>query len=109
RRAAGAVALLPSLPGIAGAGHTIVAIGEQPSQPAPVPLILLSTDGGHTWARAALAAPGAAAPGAAGPGAPPPGTTPGPGAAPGAGLATGAGAAIGPGAPAPGLARPPPP
>src|SRR5215470_5623110 len=71
-RAAGAVALLPSLTGIAAAGHTIVAIGAQPSQPAPVPLILLSTDGGHTWARAAPAGPGAAAPGAAGPGAPPP-------------------------------------
>jgi len=105
-RAAGAVALLPSLTGIAAAGRTIVAIGAQPSQPAPVPLILLSTDGGHTWARAALAAPGAAVPGAAGPGAPPPGTTPGPGAAPGAGLATGAGAATGPGAAAPGMAGP---
>src|SRR5262249_51611935 len=114
-RAAGAVALLPSLTGIAAAGHTIVAIGAQPSQPAPAPLILLSTDGGHTWARAALAAPGAAAPGAAGPGAPPPGappgapppgTPPGPGAAPGAGLATGAGAATGPGATAPGVAGP---
>ena len=73
-RAAGAMTLLPSLTGIATAGQTIVAIGAQPSQPAPVPLMLLSTDGGHTWTRATVVSPGAA-----GPGAPPPGAVSGPG------------------------------
>ena len=51
--------LLASLTGIAAAGKTVVAIGAQPSQPAPVPLFLFSADGGRTWSRAALAAPGA--------------------------------------------------
>jgi len=87
-QAAGATPLLPSLTGIAAVGRTVVVIGAQPSQPAAAPLMLLSTDGGHTWARATVAAPGAP-----GPGAPPPGAAPGPG----AGLATGPGAATGPG------------
>ena len=91
-RAAGATPLLPSLAGIAAAGQTIIAVGAQPSQPTPAPLILLSTDGGHTWARATVAAPGAAGPGALAPESP--GVTTGPGpatgpvpAGPGAGLA----------------------
>jgi hypothetical protein len=85
---AGVTPLLPSLTGIAAAGRTVVAIGAQPSQPAPAPLMLLSTDGGHTWARATVAAPRAA-----GPGAPPPGAASGPG--PGTGLSAGPGAAPG--------------
>jgi hypothetical protein len=64
---AGATPLLPSLTGIAAAGQTVVAIGSQPSQPAPVPLMLLSTDGGHTWAQATVTAPGAAGAGALAP------------------------------------------
>jgi len=102
-QAAGATPLLPSLTGIAAAGQTVIVIGAQPSQPAAAPLMLLSTDGGHSWARATVAAPG---PGAPGPGAPPPGAGPGPGAslstgpgsATGPGAATGLGAATGPGA-----------
>src|SRR5579871_6340116 len=57
--AGGATPLLGSLTGIAAAGRTVVAIGAEPSQPAPVPLLVYSTDGGHTWARAAVAGPGA--------------------------------------------------
>ena len=86
--AAGATPLLPSLTGIAAAGETVVAIGAQPSQSGTVPLMLLSIDGGHTWARASVAAASVA-----GPGAPPPGATPGPT----SGLATGHGTATGPG------------
>jgi hypothetical protein len=79
---AGATPLLPSLTGIAAAGQTVIAIGSQPSQPAPVPLMLLSTDGGHTWAQATATAPGAAAAGALAPEA--------------SGLTTGSGPAAGP-------------
>jgi hypothetical protein len=104
-RTAGATPLLASLTGIAAAGNTVVAIGAEPSQPAPVPLILFSADGGHTWARAALAGPGAGT--GAGAGASPgigqgtgepagPGLTTGPGAV-GSGNAAGPGAAGGPG------------
>ena len=104
-RTAGATPLLASLTGIAAAGKTVVAIGAEPSQPAPVPLILFSADGGHTWTRAALAGPGAET--GAGTGASPgigqgaaepagPGLTTGPGAA-GSGNAAGPGAAGGPG------------
>ena len=100
-RTAGATPLLASLTGIAAAGKTVVAIGAEPSQPAPVPLILFSADGGHTWTRAALAGPGAgtgASPGIGrGTGEPAgPGLATGPGAA-GSGNATGPGAAGGPG------------
>ena len=84
--------LLGSLTGIAAVGNTVVAIGAEPSQPAPVPLILYSADGGHTWARAALAGPGTGA----GPG---PGTGAGPGVPAGPRLAGGPGV-TGPGAPA---------
>ncbi len=97
---AGVTPLLGSLTGIAVAGKTVVAIGAEPSQPAPVPLILYSADGGHTWVRAALAGPGAA-PGAGtgaapgGPAGPGPGT---PGQAATAGpAAAGPAAAGGPG------------
>jgi len=101
-RTAGVTPLPGSLTGIAAAGRTVVAIGAEPSQPAPVPLILYSTDGGRTWARAALAGPGAAL---AGPGAAPgtgtgavPGVAAGPGpGAPGQGAAAGPAAAGGPG------------
>jgi hypothetical protein len=89
-RTAGITPLLGSLTGIAAAGKTVVAIGVEPSQPAPVPLILLSADGGHTWARAALAAPGAGT--ATGPG-----TGAAPGGPAGPGLTTGPAAAGGPG------------
>jgi hypothetical protein len=82
--------LLGSLTGIAAVGNTVVAIGAEPSQPAPVPLILYSADGAHTWARAALAGPGSGA----GPG---PGTGAGPGGLAGRGLAGGPGV-TGPGA-----------
>jgi hypothetical protein len=78
---AGATQLLPSLAGIAAAGQTVIAIGAQPSQPARVPLMLLSTDGGHTWARATVTVAGAASPGALPPG--------GPGVTTGSGPATG--------------------
>ena len=88
-----ATALPVSLTGIAAAGKTVIAIGAEPSQPGLVPLMLLSTDGGHAWTRAALAG-GAAAP--PGPGAAPPGL----GAGPGLGITGGPGAAAGPGAPA---------
>ena len=54
-RTAGATPLLGSLAGIAAVGKTVVAIGAAPGPAAPVPLILFSADGGHTWARAALA------------------------------------------------------
>ena len=82
-RAAGVTPLQASLTGIASAGKTVVAIGAEPSQPAPVALILYSADGGRTWARATLAGPAAAAaPAATGPG---PGLAPGPGAAGGPG------------------------
>ena len=81
-QAAGATPLPPSLTGIAAAGQTVIAIGEQPSQPGPAPLMLLSTDGGHTWARATVTAPAAASPGSLAPGAP--------------GLAAGSGPAAGP-------------
>jgi len=95
---AGATPLLPSLTGIAGAGQTVIAIGEQPSQPGPAPLMLLSTDGGHTWARATVTAPGAAGPGALAPGAPSlaAGTGPAAGPAP-AGIPGAAGLAAVPG------------
>ena len=82
--------LAGSLTGITAVGNTVVAIGAEPSQPAPVPLILYSADGGHTWARAALAGPGTGA----GPG---PGSGAGPGVPAGPGLAGGPGEA-GPGA-----------
>jgi hypothetical protein len=98
---AGVSPLPGSLTGIAAAGKTVVAIGAEPSQPAPVPLILYSADGGHTWARAALVGPGAGAgpgPGAAAaPGAPAgPALTTGPGPA-GPGTTAGPGVAGGPG------------
>jgi hypothetical protein len=55
----------PTLTGIAADGQTIVAIGSQGGPALPLPLILVSQDGGRTWARAALgrgpAAPGAGA------------------------------------------------
>ncbi len=87
--AAGATTLQASLTGIAAAGKTVVAIGAAPSQPGPLPLFLLSTDGGHTWSRAALAGPG---PGGA------------------SGTSTGASAAAPPGGPAgPGLTTGPAP
>jgi len=57
----------PSLTGIAGAGKTIVAVGSQGAASLSLPLILLSRDGGQTWARTALR---------------PGGVTPGPGAVP---------------------------
>ena len=88
-RTAGATSLLGSLTGIAAAGKTVVAVGAEPSQPAPVPLILFSADGGHTWARAAVAVPGAGTGISQGPGA-------GTGGSAGPGLATGPGTA-GPG------------
>jgi hypothetical protein len=93
---AGATPLRASLTGVASAGKTVVAIGAQPSQPAPVPLILSSTDGGHTWARATLtgSAP-ATGPGAAGPGQGSLTAGPGPGAVPGAGPAAVPGAVPG--------------
>jgi hypothetical protein len=54
-----------TLTGIAADGRTIVAIGSQGGPALPLPLILVSQDGGRTWARAALgrgpAAPGAGA------------------------------------------------
>ena len=84
-----ATPLLGSLAGIAAVGRTVVAIGAEPSQPAPVPLILYSADGGHTWARAALAGPGA-------------GAGPGTGTAAGTGGPAGPGLAAGPGAAGPG-------
>jgi hypothetical protein len=89
--AAAATALPVSLTGIAASGKTVVAIGAAPSQPGPAPLILLSTDGGHTWARAALAGPSAPS----GPGAAGPGPTAGPGAAAGPGTAAGPAAGAG--------------
>jgi len=52
----------PSLTGIAGAGKTIVAVGSQGAASLSLPLILVSRDGGHAWARAALR-PGGVAPG----------------------------------------------
>jgi hypothetical protein len=96
-QAAGVTSLPGSLAGIAAAGKTVVAVGAKPSQPAPVPLILYSADGGHTWARAALAAPGTGAATGPGSGAPAgPGLTAGPGAA-GPGATAGPTAAGGPG------------
>jgi hypothetical protein len=96
-QAAGVTSLPGSLAGIAAAGKTVVAVGAEPSQPAPVPLILYSADGGHTWARAALAAPGTGAATGPGSGAPAgPGLTTGPGAA-GPGATAGPTAAGGPG------------
>jgi hypothetical protein len=93
-QAAGATPLLPSLAGIAAAGQTVIAVGAQPSQPGPAPLMLLSTDGGRTWTRATVTAPSAAGPGALAPGSsgltagPGPTTGPGPAAGPeSAGLA----------------------
>ena len=80
--AAGATPLVASLTGIGAAGQTVIAIGAQPSQPAPAPLVLLSTDGGHTWARTTVTGPGGAGPGALAPG--------------GSGLATGSGPAASP-------------
>jgi hypothetical protein len=56
----------PSLTAIAGGGKTIVAVGSQGAASLSLPLILVSRDGGQTWARATLR----------------PGVTPGPGAAP---------------------------
>src|SRR5215469_9467736 len=52
----------PSLTGIADAGKTIVAVGSQGAASLTLPLILVSRDGGQTWARAALR-PGGVAPG----------------------------------------------
>jgi hypothetical protein len=77
-RTGGTAPLLASLTGIASAGKTVVAIGTAPSQPAPVPLLLVSADGGRTWTRATVSGAGTGV-----------GTGPGPGAAAGAGLASG--------------------
>jgi hypothetical protein len=55
-------AVPPSLTGIADAGKTIVAVGSQGPASLSLPLILVSRDGGQTWARAALR-PGGVAPG----------------------------------------------
>jgi hypothetical protein len=52
----------PSLTGMAGARKTIVAVGSQGAASLSMPLILVSRDGGQTWARAALR-PGGVAPG----------------------------------------------
>jgi len=52
----------PSLTGIAGAGKTIVAVGSQGAASLSLPLILVSRDGGQTWAPATLR-PGSVAPG----------------------------------------------
>jgi hypothetical protein len=62
--------LPPTLAGIAAAGQTVIAIGAQRSQPGPVPLMLLSTDGGQTWARATVTVPSAAGSAALAPGGP---------------------------------------
>ena len=82
-QSAGSAPLLAALAGVAAAGRTVVAVGSQPSQPAPVPLMLVSTDGGRAWARAALAVPGS-------PPIPGAGTLPGGGTVPGPPSGTGA-------------------
>src|SRR5215470_10467011 len=51
-----------SLTGIAGAGRTIVAVGSQGAGSLSLPLMMVSRDGGRSWARAALR-PGGVAPG----------------------------------------------
>lgn len=97
-QAAGVTSLPGSLTGIAAVGKTVVAIGAEPSQPAPMPLILYSADGGHTWARAALTGP------SPGPG---PGTGAGTGTGQGPGGPAGAGLTAGPGAASPDAAAGP--
>lgn len=64
--AMGTTPLPASLTGVAAAGQTVVAIGAAPSQPASLPLFLVSTDGGHTWSRAATAGSATAGAAAAG-------------------------------------------
>jgi hypothetical protein len=54
------VSVPPSLTGLAAAGKTVVAIGSQGTGPLSIPLILLSGNGGRTWARAALGSSNAA-------------------------------------------------
>jgi hypothetical protein len=57
--------LAPTLTGVASAGKTVVAVGAQGTGPLSLPLILVSTSGGRTWARAALGhSDGAVGPGA---------------------------------------------
>jgi hypothetical protein len=51
----------PALTGLAAAGKTVVAIGSQGIGPLSIPLILLSENGGRTWARAALGSSNAVA------------------------------------------------
>jgi hypothetical protein len=46
--------LPPTLTGIAGAGETVVAVGSRGGPAIPLPLFLVSRDGGRTWARAAV-------------------------------------------------------
>ena len=49
--------VLPSLTGVAAAGHTVVAVGSQAALPFARPLVLTSPDGGRTWQSAVLRAP----------------------------------------------------